>query len=298
MNKIGFIDYYLDEWHANQYVKWINDLARGSRHRVSYAWALIDNPSGISTAVWCKNNNVSQATTIEDLVDKCDSIVVLSPDNPEMHVRLSEIPLTSGKPVYIDKTFATDLRSAKLMFERAEKYNTPMYSTSALRYASELTEYKWPGILGKDIAMVAARGPGYFDNYCVHQLEMVTKCIGLGVKRAICTVSEVTPMVTYDYDDGRRSVIHCMPWADFGLEIRAKNGEGVSLPIRSNFWPAFIDDLLEFFELKQPTVRKEETYEVISMVEAGKKAIQSPDIWIAIDLHLDDCRRQRPETFE
>ena len=282
-NRIGFIDYYLDEWHANQYVKWIHDPARGGRHQIAYAWAAVDRPGGVSTADWCKNNDVPRAGSIEELVDKCDGIVVLSPDNPEMHVRLSEIPLASGKPVYIDKTFAMDLSSARQMFERAEEYHTPMYSTSALRFASELTEYKGPGTLGKDIAMVAAHGPGHFDNYSVHQLEMVVKCVGLGAERAICTVTGSAPMITYDYGDGRRSVAHCMPWVDFGLEVQAKSGEGVSLPIRSNFWTAFIDNLLAFFETKQPAVPREETYEVVALVEAGRKAIQNPDRWITIE---------------
>jgi hypothetical protein len=283
LNKIGFIDYYLDEWHANQYVKWIHDPARGGKHQVSYAWAEIDRPGGISTADWCRNNNVQQAASIEELVEKCDSIVVLSPDNPEMHVSLSEIPLASGKPVYIDKTFALDVHSAAQMFDRAAKYHTPMYSTSALRYAVELAEYKGPGTLGKDIALVAAHGPGQFGNYSIHQIEMVVMSIGLGAKRAICTVSGNSPMVTYDYGDGRRSVVHCMPWAGFGLEVLAQNGEGASLSIEKDFWPSFIDNLLAFFDTKQPAVPKEETLEAVAMVETGLKAIENPDQWIAVE---------------
>jgi hypothetical protein len=282
LSKIGFIDYYLDEWHANQYVKWIHDPARGGRHQIAYAWAQMDRPSGVSTADWCRNNNVPQASSIEELVEKCDSIVVLSPDNPEMHVSLSQIPLASGKPVYIDKTFALDVQSAAQMFDRAEKYNTPMYSTSALRYASELAEFKGPGALGRDIALAAAHGPGKFSNYSIHQIEMVVKSIGLGAKRAICTVSGDAPMVTYDYVDGRRSVVHCMPWTGFGLEIQAANGEGVSLPIQSDFWPVFIDKLLAFFETKQPAVAKDETLEAVALVETGLKAIENPDQWIVV----------------
>jgi len=283
LNRIGFIDCYLDEWHANQYVRWIHDPAKGGKYQVACAWAMTDRPGGVSTEDWCRNSQVSRASSIEELVDQCDSIVVLSPDNPEMHVKLSEIPLASGKPVYIDKTFAMDLGSARKMFERAEQYHTPMYSTSALRFATELTEYKGPGTLGKDIAMVAAQGPGLFENYSVHQLEMVVKCIGLGAKRAICTVSGSSPMITYDYGDGRRSVIHCMPWVNFGLQVRTNSGEGVSLPIQSDFWASFMDNLLGFFETKQPVVPKEETYEVVSLVETGNKAMRSPDQWISVE---------------
>jgi hypothetical protein len=112
---------------------------------------------------------------------------------------------------------------------------------------------------------------------------MVVKCIGLGAKRAICTVSGSSPMITYDYGDGRRSVIHCMPWANFGLQVQAESGEGVSLPIQSDYWAPFMDNLLGFFDTKQPAVLKEETYEVVSLVETGSKAIQNPDQWIAVE---------------
>ena len=36
--KVGFIDYFLDEWHANNYPEWIKDMSNG-RYEVAYAWA-------------------------------------------------------------------------------------------------------------------------------------------------------------------------------------------------------------------------------------------------------------------
>ena len=39
MKKIGFIDYYISEWHANNYVGWIHEIT--DEYRVSYAWAEI-----------------------------------------------------------------------------------------------------------------------------------------------------------------------------------------------------------------------------------------------------------------
>lgn len=42
--KIGFIDYYLDEYHANHYPEWIKNAADESC--AFYAWAQIDSPKG------------------------------------------------------------------------------------------------------------------------------------------------------------------------------------------------------------------------------------------------------------
>ena len=83
---------------------------------------------------------MSLPPTIEEVVERSDYLIVLSPDNPEFHEELSQLPLQSGKPTYIDKTFAPDRETAIRLFDLAAKHGTPMYSTSALRFASEYRE--------------------------------------------------------------------------------------------------------------------------------------------------------------
>ena len=41
MFKIGFIDYYLDEWHANNYPAWIKKATNGEM-QVTHAWGMTD----------------------------------------------------------------------------------------------------------------------------------------------------------------------------------------------------------------------------------------------------------------
>ena len=54
MMKIGFIDYYLDEWHANNYPAMI-DRASGGDMKVTYAYGMIDSPiGGMTTDAWCE----------------------------------------------------------------------------------------------------------------------------------------------------------------------------------------------------------------------------------------------------
>ena len=53
MKKIGFVDYYISEWHANNYPVWIKELDCG--YKVTHAWAEL----GVSpvdrrtTEQWC-----------------------------------------------------------------------------------------------------------------------------------------------------------------------------------------------------------------------------------------------------
>ena len=123
--RIGFIDYYLDEWHANNYPKWIYEASNGEIE-VELAYGQIDSPIGGRTnAQWCSDMGVERAETIEQVVDRCDGLIVLSPDNCEMHEALSRLPLESGKPTYIDKTFAPDYETARRIFAVGKAHGTP-----------------------------------------------------------------------------------------------------------------------------------------------------------------------------
>ena len=113
MMRIGFIDYYLDEWHANNYPKMFKEASDGEM-QVSCAYGMIDSPiGGLTNDAWCEKMGIPRAHTIEEVIAGSDALVVLSPDNCEMHETLCPLPLASGKPTYIDKTFAPDGAAAR-----------------------------------------------------------------------------------------------------------------------------------------------------------------------------------------
>ena len=174
MQTIGFIDYFLDEWHANNYPEWIKQ-ASGGELQVAYAYGKIDSPrpGGLTTDDWCAKYGITRCATIEEVVEKSDCLLVLSPDNCEMHEELCQIPLRSGKRTYVDKTFAPDLAAAERLFAIARQSGTPCYSTSALRFAAEYRD-----IRPDEVTAVSCWGPNDFDTYSVHQLEPLMMLMG------------------------------------------------------------------------------------------------------------------------
>ncbi len=282
MKKIGFIDYFLDEWHANNYPQWIADTRNGGRYGVAFAWAAMDKPDGLTTGQWCAKYGVEQARSQKELIEKSDCIIVLSPDNPEQHEALAALALQSGKPVYVDKTFATSRAAAERMFDTAQRHGTPMYSTSALRYAKELAWLKDNGIAQRDVAFASARGPGVFENYSIHQIELIVAAMGTGAKRAIAHGTDNAPVVVYEYADGRCSVVNHLPWSGFSLAVQDETNRGAVLNVEGNFWEGFVDALLCFFDTGKPAVPREETCEAIAMHEAGAKALLKPGMWVDV----------------
>ena len=144
MKTIGFIDYFLDEWHANSYPAWIKEAAEklGSDVKLTYAWAEKNSENGLTTSEWCEKFGTEKCDTLKEICEKSDYLIVLAPSNPEKHLEYAKEVLKYGKRTYIDKTFAPDYKEAKEIFDIAEKYGTEIFSSSALRYASELNAVK------------------------------------------------------------------------------------------------------------------------------------------------------------
>ena len=59
MVKVGFIDYFLDEWHANNYPAWINQRLDG-KYKVCYAYGVIDSPhpGGLTNQQWSEKYGI------------------------------------------------------------------------------------------------------------------------------------------------------------------------------------------------------------------------------------------------
>ena len=140
--KIGFIDLFIDEWHANNYPKWISGSKYADDFELYMAWEQKTKTGLRPLEKWCADFNVTPAKSQEQLIEECDGIIVLAPSNPEVHEELGHLALQSGKPVYMDKPFAPDRATAERIFEWADKHNTPLFSSSALRFSDELAALK------------------------------------------------------------------------------------------------------------------------------------------------------------
>jgi hypothetical protein len=67
MRKIGFIDHYIDEWHANNYPTLIRASQYPEQFDVALAWAEIDPPGKLPLSEWCKGHGVRQAESLEQV---------------------------------------------------------------------------------------------------------------------------------------------------------------------------------------------------------------------------------------
>ena len=277
MLKIGFIDYFLDEWHATKYPGWIDAETQGEM-KVTHAYGMIDSPrGGMTTDQWCEKYGVQKCDTIDEVIAACDALVVLSPDNTEMHLALCEKPLQSKKPVYVDKTFAPDEETAKKIFAFAEESGTPCYSTSALRYASEYTDLDKSKVKG-----MATWGPASMEIYSIHQLEPITMVMQARAKKVLYLPGEGWGTLNIEFEDGRAATMtHFEEGAPFMAHVCAEDGNK-ALNIQSDFWSVFIKVLAQFFRDGKEPVSHQETLNVMAVREAGIKAVACPGEWVNV----------------
>ena len=273
---IGFIDFYLDEWHANNYPEMLKNASDGEI-TVRYAYAVKEKQDGLTTDEWCEKFGVTRCGSIEELVEKSDGIVVLSPDNCELHEELSRLPLKSGKPTYIDKTFAPDLESAKRIFALGERNGTPCWSSSALRFASEYAELE-----DKKIKAATLIGPLDFETYSIHLLEPLMSLMKADAKRVIAVKGDEWHTLSVEFCDGRAAQItQFIHGAPFYSVISFEGGKR-AFEVKSDYFGEFIRQLVAFFRTKTAPVPHIDTIRIMALREAGMKALSNPGSWTEV----------------
>lgn len=272
MKKIGIIDYYLSEWHANNYPAWIKKAAEklGYDFEIAYAWAELDTSplDGVTTEEWCEKFGIEKCSTIEELSEKSDYIMILAPTNPETHLGYAKVALKYGKNTYIDKTFAPDLKTAEEIFALGKKYNTKFFSSSALRYSDELTD-----LAGK-MKFAAIRGGGSnAPEYIIHQVEMLVKCLGIGAESVSVKQNLDQYYATVKYADEREGTLHFAPCLDFSVIAAGEDGNSQQIIPASPFFDNLLEDVLRFFTTGEYSFDTKETLEVMKIREMFIKGI-------------------------
>ena len=275
MFKIGFIDYYLDEWHANNYPAWIKERG-GDGFEVSYVWAeeYVSPVDNVNTDEWCEKFGVERCASIEELCEKSDVIFILAPTNPEKHLPYAKVVLPYGKPTYIDKTFAPSLEEAKEIFAIAEKHGTPFFSSSALRYEAALDDVA-------DCRSITVFMSGRTaDEYIIHDIEMVVKKLGVGANKVMCVLNGNQHFFHLGYADDRSA---CLVYAPFGLPgstIMESATEGKTVKSRSAIFNELIADILRFFGEKTVSFDTAQTLEAMKIRDAVLASRNNCGQWI------------------
>ncbi len=276
--KIGFIDLHIDEWHANHYPAWFAAAKRAEEFELGLAWEESPAEGGRPLADWCREFGMTPAASIAEVVEKSDALCVLAPSNPEAHARLADLPLRSGKPLYVDKTFAPDRVTAEMFFEIARRHGTPLMSSSALRYGEEFTAALAGPFAGERPVYVSTFGGGStFQEYAIHQIEMVVAALGIGAESVMRVPGSATPHFVVRYADGVRGA--SLTYGPFGFSAVLAGKAGSSFVLNgTKMFEHLLDNILEFYTTGVSPIPEAETIEVAAIREAAVNAEREPGV--------------------
>lgn len=287
MIRIGFVDRYLNNWHADHYPAFLREViaACGYDARVTHAYAQLDAPpaGGVCTREWCRARNIRPVGSMEELLENVDAVMVIAADDATFHEPLCRLPLQSGKPVFVDKTFAPDLAAGQRMFALAERHGTPVFSSSAQRFCQDILDYQ--AAHPQPPRFVSTVGPHSLDSYAVHQLEPIVALMGPCIRRlkAFGVGSAVTQLIL-DYGDGRLASFTQtpQPWAEFNFMVSDGETGQRLVSDDKNFYHNLSKAILDFFVHGICPVPKEETLEILAVIDAARRARTQPDTWFTL----------------
>ncbi len=272
MKKIGFVDFYLDEWHANHYPDWIRNSRLGADFRIGGAWELQAGARPLAT--WCREMEIPPYHSLEALIADCDAFCVLAPSNPERHEELAHEVLASGKPVFIDKPFAPDQAAAERLFQRADQFHTPLFSSSALRFSNELQAAR--NQFPVDFMETQGGGSSFWE-YSIHQIEMLVSVMGGEMAELSHVRYGDADHVEFAFADGRGAAMTLHPKLGFSATLLGRD-HGLTITRMTDMFPNLIDAMLKFFRDGIPPVDRRETIAIARIIRTAIDAAKTPGV--------------------
>ena len=264
---IGFVDYRLDNFHANTFLGILRDDLADRGFEVAGCTGL-DEKEG---RAWAEKNEVPYFDDAAALDDAVGFYMVLAPSNPEVHLELCRKVLPFGKPTYVDKTFAPDVETAEAIFALADEHGAAIQTTSALRYTN-VQEYV--ASIGKAAVrhMVAWGGGRSFGEYAIHPVELVVSCMGPGAARLMRRGTGEQSQLLIDFTEDRTAVVNVYIGADTPFAATVTTDEGTRyVPVEGE--GMFRDNaaaILDFFESGKPVIDRAESLMIRRILDAAE----------------------------
>lgn len=220
---------------------------------------------------------VTICDSIAEVVRQADAIMLESVDGRQHLEQFRQIAV--GKPVFIDKPFATATDDARAIIALARASKTPIMSCSSLRYASGIADLN-PG--GDTVVCCEAFGPAQIlpdypglHWYGVHSAEMIFTHMGAGCASVRCLSLPDMDVAVGTWADGRLGVMRGMRVGkyDFGCVLHTAEGTRPSIAAgKPPYYHLLLKQIVRFFETGISPIAIEETFGIVAFIEAADKS--------------------------
>ncbi len=266
VKRIGFIDYRLDNYHAEVYLRALRGPLASRGFEVVGATAL---ERAVSLA-WAEERDLPYFESVAALNEAAEGFMILAPSNPELHLDLCRETLPLGKPTFVDKTFAPDELTARAIFSLADACNAPIQTTSALRSTAVQAFVRELPTPVQSMTVFSAGTS--FEEYGIHPVELVVSCLGHEVERIMRFGPERHPQWLLQFSDDRSAIIDFNPQAELPFSAIVSTQQGHDR-IDVDGADLFVDaaaSILDFFEAGRSLVDRRESLLVRRILDVAK----------------------------
>lgn len=292
--KAGIIG--LDTEHSVAFAKTLNDPnapadVSGFRVVAAYPHGSRDIASslkmipGFTEAI--KTLGVEIVDSIDALLKKVD-VVFLETNDGRLHLEQALPVFKAHKPMFIDKPVAASLADTVAIFDASQKYNSPFFTSSSLRFmssAQQIANGKIGRVLGADTygpATIEKTHPDLFW-YGIHAIEALFTVMGTGCKTVTRFFEEGSEVVVGTWDDNRIGTFR-------GIRTGAQDFGGAAFGEKAiasvGPWEGYrplVVQIVEFFRTGKLPVSPKETLEIFAFMEAAEESKKRGGVAVSIE---------------
>ncbi len=285
MVRLGLLDF--DTSHAVEFTKRLNHVDIAEAQWVEGAKVVIGCPGESKLSperipgftAQMKKYEVPLVDKPEDMIGKVDGMLIEAVDG-SVHWERAKPFLEAGIPCYVDKPFACSVEDAKKMVELSEKKKLPIFSSSSLRYATEVVDYLADAKHGKVLgaytfgpASTHERNPGLF-HYGIHAVEILYTLMGPGCERVTCSHTKDADVATGTWKDGRVATIrgNRAGGSAFGFTAFAEKGSFSTAVGTGVIYRELLKKIVEMFQTGKAPVAASTMIEIVAFIEAANRS--------------------------
>ncbi len=292
--RIGIIG--LDTSHSIAFTQLINAPANegtdGFRVIAAYPKGSPDIESSVSRIPGytdeIRKMGVTIVNSIEELLTQVD-FVMLETNDGRPHLEQAIPVLESGKSLFIDKPMAVSLADAMKIFKLAEKYKTPLFSSSSLRYcpgARESRKGEGTGeIIGAETYSPMIIEPTHPDLfwYGIHGVELLFTVMQTGCLSVRRLSSSHMDLITGRWEGDKIGTFRGIKegFHDYGGIAFGLTGIRHLGPYEG--YAPLVQAILRFFSTGETPVSPDETLEILAFMEAAEESKKREGAWISVE---------------
>ncbi len=232
--------------------------------------------------------------SIQELLPMVD-MVLLETNDGRPHLEQALPVLEAGKPLFVDKPVAASLEDAVAIYEAAEYYDVPVFSSSSLRYMPHAQAIR-KGEIGPVQRAVtyspAALEPSHPDLfwYGIHGVETLFTVMGTGCEQVTRIYTDSTDVTVGVWSDGRVGVFMGLRSGKTGYGGTAFGTQGISEVGPYQGYEALVVHIIEFFTTGVPPVEPEETLEIYAFMAAADESKNRNGAAVSLKQMLSSAR--------